>query len=324
MAQKDDDGLPAISADEFKAKNGCNTQMDTIPRIPADELMEVTDQSGFKCSILDCFDGRLYYAVLKSGQVTAVKKLDSKKQPLQEFLAKASMISSLRHGHVVDLLGCCVEGELRVLAYEYAPNGSLHDILHGQKGIKGSRPGPALSWSKRVRIAVGAAKGLAYIHEKGRIHGSIRSSNVLLFGDSEVAKITDFDIHSLNKKANFLHGLKWFISGGRRVPSGQRSWTSDVYSFGVVLLELLTGRKPIDHTQPSGQQDLVQWTKTKLREYKIREYVDARMQGDYPPMAVAKMAEVAALCMRDEAASRPHMSSVVEALQPLLDSASLP
>ncbi|XP_057804225.1 putative receptor-like protein kinase At5g39000 [Salvia miltiorrhiza] len=317
--QKNDDiGVPAILADEFKVKHGGNTQMVTIPRIPADELKEVADQFGFKCSIYEGIHGRVYYAVLKSGQVTAVKKLDSKKQPLQEFIAKASMLSSLRHENVVELLACCVDGGLRILAYEYAPSGSLHDILHGKKGIKGSTPGPALSWMNRVKIAIGAARGLAYIHEKAQIHGGIRSSNVLLFGDCEVAKITDFDLHSLNKKTNFLHGLRWFVSGGKHVSTGQKSWMSDVYSFGVVLLELLTGCKPIDHTQPLGQQDLVQWAKSKLSEDKMEECVDARLKGEYPPMAVAKMGEVVVWCVRDEAASRPHMSSVVEALQSLL------
>lgn len=132
-------------------------------------------------------------------------------------------------------------------------------VYAGQKGIKGSMPGPALSWRKRVKIAVGAAKGLDYIHGKAQIHGGIRSSNVLLFDDNEVAKITDFDLQYFNKKSNLLLGLKWFSSGGKYGSASQKSWMSDVYSFGVVLLELLTGRKPIDHTQPLMQEDLVQW-----------------------------------------------------------------
>ncbi|KAH6832282.1 hypothetical protein C2S53_005631 [Perilla frutescens var. hirtella] len=305
--------IPAvIPVDESNHKQAANMQTITVPRIPVEELKEVTDKFGLKCSIFERFHGRLYYAILKSGQVTAVKKLE--KQPLLEFLAKVSMVASLKHENVIELLGYCVDGGLRVLAYEYAPNRSLHDILHGQKGIKGSIPGPSLSWAKRVKIAVGAAKGLAYIHEKEQIHGGIRSSNVLIFDENEVAKITDFGFYSLNKRSNnFLLGLKCFISG-YNASTGQRSWMSDVYSFGVVLVELLTGRKPIDHTQPLGQQDLVQWTKSKLSKDKVTECVDARMNGDYPPVAVAKMAEVAVSCMRDDAASRPRMTSVVEAL----------
>ncbi|KAL0356350.1 UNVERIFIED_CONTAM: Pto-interacting protein 1 [Sesamum radiatum] len=99
--------------------------------------------------------GSVYHGVLKSGQAAAIKKLDSRDQPDQEFLAKVSLESSIKHENLVQLLGYCVDGGLHVLAYEYAPHGSLYDVLHGRKGVKGAHPGPVLSWAQRVKIAGG-------------------------------------------------------------------------------------------------------------------------------------------------------------------------
>ncbi|XP_071717929.1 probable protein kinase At2g41970 [Rutidosis leptorrhynchoides] len=99
--------------------------------------------------------------------------------------------------------------------------------------------------------------------------------------------------------------------------TGQITQKSDVYSFGVVLLEILTGRKPVDHTMPKGQQSLVTWATPRLSEDKVKQCVDPKLSNDYPPKAVAKMAAVAALCVQYEADFRPNMTIVVKALQPL-------
>lgn len=302
-----------------------------VPAIPVDELKDITDNFGSNALIGEGSYGRVYHGVLKSGHAAAIKKLDSSKQPDQDFLEQVSMVSRLKHENVVGLLGYSVDGGLRVLAYEYAPNGSLHDILHGRKGVKGAQPGPVLSWAQRVKIAVGAAKGLEYLHEKVQphiIHRDIKSSNVLLF-DDDVAKIADFDLsNQAPDMAARLHSTRVLGTFGYHAPeyamTGQLSAKSDVYSFGVVLLELLTGRKPVDHTLPRGQQSLVTWATPKLSEDKVKQCVDARLQDQYPPKAVAKMAAVAALCVQYEADFRPNMSIVVKALQPLLNARSGP
>lgn len=296
-----------------------------VPAISVDELKEATDNFGTNSLIGEGSYGRVYYGVLTNGKHAAIKKLDASKQPDEEFLAQVSMVSRLKHENFVELLGYCVDGNQRVLAYEFASNGSLHDILHGRKGVKGAQPGPVLSWAQRVKIAVGAAKGLEYLHEKAEphiIHRDIKSSNVLLF-DDDVAKIADFDLsNQAPDMAARLHSTRVLGTFGYHAPeyamTGQLNAKSDVYSFGVVLLELLTGRKPVDHTLPRGQQSLVTWATPKLSEDKVRQCVDARLGGDYPPKAVAKMAAVAALCVQYEADFRPNMSIVVKALQPLL------
>ncbi|CAA3016988.1 pto-interacting 1 [Olea europaea subsp. europaea] len=303
-----------------------NVQPIAVPSIPGDELKEITDNFGSDSLIGEGSYGRVYYGILKNGRAAAIKKLDASKQPDDEFLAQISMVSRLKHENFVELLGYCVDGNQRVLAYEFASNGSLHDILHGRKGVKGAQPGPVLSWAQRVKIAVGAAKGLEYLHEKADphiIHRDVKSSNVLIF-DDDVAKIADFDLsNQAPDMAARLHSTRVLGTFGYHAPeyamTGQLNSKSDVYSFGVVLLELLTGRKPVDHTLPRGQQSLVTWATPKLSEDKVRQCVDGRLGGEYPPKSVAKMAAVAALCVQYEADFRPNMSIVVKALQPLLN-----
>ncbi|XP_022960217.1 PTI1-like tyrosine-protein kinase 2 isoform X1 [Cucurbita moschata] len=298
-----------------------------VPALSLDELKEKTDNFGSKALIGEGSYGRVYYASLNNGKNVAVKKLDVSSEPDSniEFLTQVSTVSRLKHENFVELLGYCVEGSLRVLAYEYATMGSLHDVLHGRKGVQGAQPGPVLDWMQRVRIAVDAAKGLEYLHEKVQpaiIHRDIRSSNVLLFEDFK-AKIADFNLsNQAPDMAARLHSTRVLGTFGYHAPeyamSGQLTQKSDVYSFGVVLLELLTGRKPVDHTMPRGQQSLVTWATPRLSEDKVKQCVDPRLKGEYPPKGIAKLAAVAALCVQYESEFRPNMSIVVKALQPLL------
>lgn len=323
------DGAIRASDPAPKSAQSVKVQPIEVPAISVEEIKSLTDNFGSNSLIGEGSYGRVYYGVLENEKGAALKKLDASKQPDQEFLAQVSMVSRLSHENVVQLLGYCVDGSLRVLAYEFATMGSLHDILHGRKGVKGSQPGPVLSWLQRVKIAVGAARGLEYLHEKAQppvIHRDIKSSNVLLFND-DVAKIGDFDLSNQSPDtAARLHSTRVLGTFGYHAPeyamTGQLSSKSDVYSFGVVLLELLTGRKPVDHTLPRGQQSLVTWATPRLSEDKVTQCVDARLGEDYPPKAVAKFAAVAALCVQYEADFRPNMSIVVKALQPLLNSRS--
>ncbi|GAB2233329.1 hypothetical protein Droror1_Dr00002550 [Drosera rotundifolia] len=302
-----------------------------VPAVSFDELKEITDNFGTSALINEGSYGRVFRGLLKNGQMAAIKKLDSCKQPEKEFLAQVSMVSRLTHENVLELYGYCVDGGNRVLCYEFAPNGSLHDALHGKKGVKGAQPGPVLSWARRVKIALGAARGLEYLHQKVRprvIHRDIKSTNVLLF-DEDVAKIADFDLSNQTPDmAARLHSTRVLGGFGYHAPefamTGQWSSKSDVYSFGVVLLELLTGRKPVDHTLPRGQQSLLTWATPKLTEDKVKLCVDPRLEADYPVKAVAKLASVAALCLQYDANIRPNMGIVVHALQPLLSHRSMP
>lgn len=303
-----------------------------VPALSLEELQDKTDNFGSKALIGEGSYGRVYFATLNDGKVVAIKKLDVSPEPESsvEFLTQVAMVSSLKHENFVELQGYCVEGNLRVLAYEFATMGSLHDVLHGRKGVQGAQPGPVLDWMQRVRIAVEAARGLEYLHEKIQpsiIHRDIRSSNVLLFEDFK-AKIADFNVsNQAPDMAARLHSTRVLGTFGYHAPeyamTGQLTQKSDVYSFGVVLLELLTGRKPVDHTMPRGQQSLVTWATPRLSEDKVKQCVDPKLK-EYPAKGVAKLAAVAALCVQYEAEFRPNMSIVVKALQPLLKAAPSP
>ncbi|XP_062193709.1 PTI1-like tyrosine-protein kinase 3 [Phragmites australis] len=298
-----------------------------VPELSFEELKEKTDNFGSKALIGEGSYGRVYYAILDSGKHVAVKKLDASTNPEldNEFLTQVSLASKLKHDNFVEMLGYCVEGNQHLVAYEFATMGSLHDILHGRKGVPGAQPGPALDWMQRVKIAIDAAKGLEYLHEKVQpsiVHRDIRSSNVLLFEDYK-AKIADFNLSNQSPDmAARLHSTRVLGTFGYHAPeyamTGQLTQKSDVYSFGVVLLELLTGRKPVDHTMPRGQQSLVTWATPRLTEDMVKQCVDPRLKGEYPPKGVAKLAAVAALCVQYESEFRPSMSIVVKALSPLL------
>ncbi|KAL8456298.1 hypothetical protein ACS0TY_033667 [Phlomoides rotata] len=300
-----------------------------IPALSLDVLNSLTGDFGTKALIGEGSYGRVFYAKLKDGREAAIKKLDtsSSPEPDSDFAAQLSMVSRLKNEYFVGLLGYCLEANNRILAYEYATMGSLHDVLHGRKGVQGAEPGPVLTWSQRVKVAYGAAKGLEFLHEKCQpsiVHRDVRSSNVLLFDDF-VAKIADFSLtNQSSDTAARLHSTRVLGTFGYHAPeyamTGQITQKSDVYSFGVVLLELLTGRKPVDHTMPKGQQSLVTWATPRLSEDKVKQCVDPKLNEDYPPKAIAKMAAVAALCVQYEADFRPNMTIVVKALQPLLNS----
>ncbi|KAJ6819481.1 putative F-box protein [Iris pallida] len=300
-----------------------------IPSIPLAELNKLTNNFGQKSLIGEGSYGRVYYAQLSSGEHAAIKKLDPgvSQDSDSDFEVQLSAVSRLKHEYFVGLLGYCLEGNNRILIYQFATKGSLHDTLHGRKGAQGAEPGPVLSWNERVKIAYGAARGLEYLHEKVQpsiVHRDVRSSNVLLFDDYE-SKLADFTLSNQSPDtAARLHSTRVLGTFGYHAPeyamTGCLTQKSDVYSFGVILLELLTGRKPVDHTMPKGQQSLVTWATPRLSEDKVKQCVDPKLNTDYPPKAVAKMAAVAALCVQYEADFRPNMTIVVKALQPLLNS----
>ncbi|KAL8240779.1 hypothetical protein R6Q59_014135 [Mikania micrantha] len=321
--------LPDLQVSKFKKTNSIEATpphtkitVTGVPAFQVKELKEITHNFGFKSQIGEGLFGRVYVGVLRSGQTAAIKWLNRIEQSDQEFLDQVSRVSRLEHDNVIKLLGYCVDDGLRILAYEYAPNGSLRDILHGRKRVKDTQPGQVLSWTQRVKIAVGAAKGLEYLHKTQTIHRDIKSSNVLLF-DGHVAKIGDFDLSNeephMSERTYSTRAFNFGSHAPEYAMTGQLNSKSDVYSFGVVLLELLTGRKPVDHNLPDGQQSLVTWATPKLREDKVKECVDARLSGEYPPNADAKMAAIASLCLKYEPESRPHMTIVVKRLQKLLN-----
>lgn len=193
------------------------------PAMSLDVLNRLTGNFGTKALIGEGSYGRVFYAKLSDGREAAIKRLDtsSSPEPDADFVAQLSTVSRLKHEHFVCLLGYSLEGSDRVLAYEYATMGSLHDVLHGRKGVQGAEPGPVLSWNQRVKIAYGAAKGLEYLHEKVQpaiVHRDVRSSNVLLFDDF-VSKIADFNLgNQSSDTAARLHSTRVLGTFGYHAP----------------------------------------------------------------------------------------------------------
>ncbi|KAI4985177.1 putative proline-rich receptor-like protein kinase PERK6 [Hordeum vulgare subsp. vulgare] len=264
--------------------------------------------------------GYVHKGVLPSSRAVAVKQLKSGSgQGEREFQAEVDIISRVHHRHLVSLVGHCIAGASRMLVYEFVPNKTLEFHLHG-KGL------PPMAWPTRLRIALGAAKGLAYLHEDCHpriIHRDIKSANILLDNNFE-AMVADFGLAKLTSDGSTHVSTRVMGTFGYLAPeyasSGKLTEKSDVYSYGVMLVELLTGRRPIDATTHLLLEDgLVEWARPALsRALADGDYdavADPRLEGSYEPVEMARVVASAAACVRHSAKKRPKMSQIVRALE---------
>lgn len=242
---------------------------------------------------------------------------DNSHQGHREWLVEVIFLGQLSHPNLVKLIGYCCEDEYRVLIYEYMPRGSVENNLF-------SRVLLPLSWSIRMKIAIGAAKGLAFLHEaeKPVIYRDFKTSNILLDQDYN-AKLSDFGLAKDGPVGDKSH-VSTRIMGtyGYAAPeyimTGHLTPRSDVYSFGVVLLELLTGRKSLDRSRPAREQNLTDWALPLLKEKKkLVNIVDPRLEGDYPVKGFHKAAMLAYHCLNRNPKARPLMRDIVDSLEPL-------
>ncbi|WJZ88410.1 hypothetical protein VitviT2T_007711 [Vitis vinifera] len=242
---------------------------------------------------------------------------DNSFQGHREWLAEVIFLGQLSHPNLVKLIGYGCEDEHRVLVYEYMARGSVENNLF-------SRVLLPLSWYIRMKIAFGAAKGLAFLHdaEKPVIYRDFKTSNILLDLDYN-PKLSDFGLAKDGPEGDKSH-VSTRIMGtyGYAAPeyimTGHLSPRSDVYSFGVVLLELLTGRKSLDKSRPAREQNLTDWALPLLREKKkLLNIIDPRLEGDYPVKGVHKAAMLAYHCLNRNPKARPLMRDIVDSLEPL-------
>ncbi|XP_038996568.1 protein STRUBBELIG-RECEPTOR FAMILY 6-like isoform X2 [Hibiscus syriacus] len=271
--------------------------------------------------------GRVYRAQSGDVKVLAVKKIDSSALPSgmsDDFMEMVSNISQLHHSNVTELVGYCSEHGQHLLVYEFHKNGSLHDFLHIPDEY--SKP---LIWNLRVKIALGTARALEYLHEvcsPSVVHKNIKSTNILL--DAELnPHLSDSGLATFIPNADEVLNRD-DAGSGYSAPevkmSGQYSLKSDVYSFGVVMLELLTGRKPFDSTRHRLEQSLVRWATPQLHDIDaLSKMVDPTLEGLYPVKSLSRFADVIALCVQPEPEFRPPMSEVVEALVRLVQRANM-
>ncbi|KAA8549705.1 hypothetical protein F0562_001277 [Nyssa sinensis] len=242
---------------------------------------------------------------------------DNSYQGHREWLAEVIFLGQLSHPNLVKLVGYCCEDEHRVLIYEYMARGSVENNLF-------SRVLLPLPWSIRMKIAFGAAKGLAFLHEaeKPVIYRDFKTSNILLDLDYN-AKLSDFGLAKDGPVGDKSH-VSTRIMGtyGYAAPeyimTGHLTPRSDVYSYGVVLLELLTGRKSLDKSRPAREQNLTDWALPLLKEKKkFLNIVDPRLEGDYPIKEVHRAAMLAYHCLNRNPKARPLMRDIVDSLEPL-------
>ncbi|KAJ7564946.1 hypothetical protein O6H91_02G040700 [Diphasiastrum complanatum] len=263
--------------------------------------------------------GRVYWGTLEDGTKVAVKVLTrDDQQGVREFAAEVEMLSRLHHRNLVKLLGICTEENVRCLVYELIPNGSVEFHLHGDY----ERPA-SLNWEVRLKIALGSARGLAYLHEDSIprvIHRDFKSSNILLEDDFN-PKVSDFGLAKAASEEMGGHvSTRVMGTFGYVAPeyamTGHLLVKSDVYSYGVVLLELLSGRKPVDMSRPSGEENLVTWARPLLRSKEgLMKLVDPVLGDDFPLDNLVKVAAIASMCVHPEVSNRPFMGEVVQALK---------
>ncbi|KAK7272161.1 hypothetical protein RJT34_28592 [Clitoria ternatea] len=264
----------------------------------------------------------VYRGRLKDGSDVAVKRLKDQRGPDSEFFTEIELLSRLHHCHLVPLVGYCSElkgkNVQRLLVFDYMTNGNLRDCLDGVFGEN-------MDWSTRVTIALGAARGLEYLHEAAApriLHRDVKSTNILL-DKSRQAKITDLgmaknlradDHPSCSDSPARMHGTFGYFAPEYAI-FGRASPESDVFSFGVVLLELISGRQPI--LKSAGKEEsLVIWASSRLQDSRrvIMELVDPRLKGNFPVEEVHIMAYLAKECLLLDPDTRPTMSEVVQIL----------
>ncbi|KAF2295934.1 hypothetical protein GH714_035225 [Hevea brasiliensis] len=274
----------------------------------------VLGKGGFGCVFKGWIDENSLNAVMpETGMTIAVKVLDQTGcQGQQEWLAEIKYLGQLYHPNVVKLIGYCLEDGHRLLVYEFMPNGSLdkHLIRLNLFEAEDSYYIQPLSWNLRMKVALGAAKGLAFLHDEAQvIYRDFKASNILLdsalrFG---LAKDGPTDDKS-HLTASILGTNGYFLS--------HLTTKSDVYSFGVVLLELVSGRPAIDEYRTSTEQNLVEWARPYLSsKRKIFQVFDPCLEGKYALSGALKAAKLAVQCLSTELIMRPSMKEVVKELE---------
>ncbi|XP_076883086.1 putative serine/threonine-protein kinase PBL10 isoform X2 [Bidens hawaiensis] len=253
-----------------------------------------------------------------TGIVIAVKRLNQEGlQGHKEWLAEINYLGQLRHPNLVKLIGYCLEDDHRLLAYEFMPKGSMENHLFRRGSYF-----QTLSWRLRMKVALGAARGLAFLHnaEPMVIYRDFKTSNILLDSNFN-AKLSDFGLARDGPTGDKSHvSTRVMGTCGYAAPeylsTGHLTPKSDVYSFGVVLLEVLSGKKAIDKNRPPGEHNLVEWAKPCLSsKRRIFRVLDPRLEGQYSLGRALKVANLALQCLCMEPKMRPSMDEVVSTLE---------
>ncbi|KAM7493471.1 hypothetical protein LguiB_028080 [Lonicera macranthoides] len=264
--------------------------------------------------------GKVYKGAIDDGLVSvAIKRLNhTSKQGAVEFLTEINMLSKFRHSNLISLIGYCDDRDEMILVYEYMERGALADHIYK---MDTSANNSALSWVQRLKICVGAARGLEYLHTGTNvIHRDLKCSNILL-DENLTAKVSDFGISKVGPTNQSSSHVSTKIKGTRGYVDPEYLLThkltkkSDVYSFGVVLFEVLSGRQVVDLTRPEEQWGLIFWAQHCIKEEEINKIVDPRLSCQILPNSLASFVKIANHCLHYRSKKRPTMAEVVASLE---------
>ncbi|KAK6939084.1 Serine-threonine/tyrosine-protein kinase, catalytic domain [Dillenia turbinata] len=250
------------------------------------------------------------------GMAVAVKKSNpDSPQGLHEWQSEVKFLGKFSHPHLVRLIGYCSDEKQFLLVYEYMPKGSLENHLFR----KGTEP---LSWETRLKIAIEAARGLAFLHDSENhvIYRDFKTSNILLDWDY-TAKLSDFGLAKLGPSSGYSHVTTRKIgtygyAAPEYIATGHLYLKSDVYGFGVVLLEMLTGRVVLDMNRPSGEHNLVDWARPYLPDKRnIKKIIDPKLGDHYPKKGAIEIAQLILKCLEGEPKNRSSMEEVLMTLE---------
>ncbi|XP_057495381.1 protein kinase STUNTED-like isoform X2 [Actinidia eriantha] len=265
----------------------------------------------------------VYKGFLPDGKELAVKVLKPSEDVFRQFVLEIEIITVLNHKNIISLLGFCFDGNNLLLVYNFLSRGSLQDNLHGNR-----KNGNKFGWEDRFKVALGAAEALDYLHNRAVepvIHRDVKSSNILL-SDNFEPQLSDFGLAVwASDSSHYTTCTDVAGTFGYLAPEyfmhGKVNDRIDVYSFGVVLLELLSGKKPIDNGNPKGLESLVMWGKSIVKDGEISQLLDPSFLGDnYDHDQSERMVLAAALCIRRAPIFRPDISLVLKLLQGDADS----
>ncbi|XP_075492763.1 putative receptor-like protein kinase At5g24010 [Primulina tabacum] len=262
--------------------------------------------------------GKVYKGMLRNGTKVAVKRNEpGSGQGRPEFQTEIMILARIRHNHLVSLIGYCDEGDEMILVYEFMEKGTLRDHLYKAESREESTRSPTLSWDQRVRMCVGAAKGIHYLHTGSSdpiIHRDIKSTNILL-DEHYVAKVADFGLSRSGPSDQTPVSTEVKGSFGYLDPEYfkclQLTQKSDVYSFGVVLLEVLCARPVVDQFSRDHQVSLVEWGLSSIKRGQLEQIVDPLLEGKINPDSLRKFGETAEKCLQEYGTDRPNMVDVL-------------
>ncbi|XP_021729647.1 probable serine/threonine-protein kinase At1g01540 [Chenopodium quinoa] len=261
--------------------------------------------------------GIVYHGILDDNTHVAVKNLlNNRGQAEREFKVEVEAIGRVRHKNLVRLLGYCAEGAHRILVYEYVDNGNLEQWLHGDVG-----PFSPLTWEARMNVLIGTAKGLTYLHEGLEpkvVHRDIKSSNILLDKQWN-PKVSDFGLAKLlgserNYVTTRVMGTFGYVAP-EYASTGMLNERSDVYSFGILLMEIISGRNPVDYSRPPGEVNLVDWLKQMVSNRNAEGVLDPKLPEKPSSRALKRVLLVSLRCVDPNAQKRPKMGHIVHMLE---------